>query len=393
MRAVGLPLSPMSWFLVHPSGLRYPIGMTGLRLGRAADNDVVLADEEVSRHHAVIRWQDDRPWIEDSGSRNGTFVDEVRLSGPQPLRPGQVIRLGRTRLQVEFVAASLPAAGPVPPSLPAAVSATPAAAGRGLSPLQAALIGAFIGLAGLVIVFFVVVWPLLRQAAPAPPATPLAPTVAQARALRATAFLLTPIEDTAHSVPATGIVVAERGRILTAYTAVYDATTGQPYNRKSQVLVGLSSDPTRAETSLDRWYLARVVRADRSRDLAVLQIFALQDGSPLPNSFELTPVVLGDTTGLRPGAPLLLLSFGTGQNRVLSFAQAVLTDVVADAELGLARGWLQTDIVLGREHLGGPVLDNQARLVGLYTGATVAGGRTGLVRSLDAAQLLLRGAD
>jgi len=382
----------MSWFLVHPSGLRYPIGVTGLRLGRAADNDVVLADEEVSRHHAVIRWQDDRPWIEDGGSRNGTFVDEVRLTGAQPLRPGQVIRLGRTRLQVEFVAASVPAAGPAMPAMPpAAVSATPSAVGAGLSLVQAAFIGALIGLVGLLVIFFAVVWPLLRQAAPAPPSTPLAPTVA--RALRATAFLLTPIEDTANSVPATGIVVAERGRLLTAYTAVYDATTGQPYNRKSQVLVGLSSDPTRAETSLDRWYLARVVRADRNRDLAVLQIFALQDGSPLPNSFDLTPVVLGDTAGLRPGAPLVILSFGSDQNRVLALAQAVLTEVLADTELGLARGWLQTDIVLGREHLGGPVLDNQARLVGLYTGATVAGGRTGLVRSLDAAQFLLRGAD
>jgi hypothetical protein len=379
----------MTWFLVHPSGFRHPIGAAGLRLGRAADNDVVLPDEEVSRYHAVIRWQDGRPWIEDSGSRNGTFVDEVRLAAPQPLRPGQVIRLGRTRLQVEVVAESPPAAGPAPqPMLAAAPAAKP-----DLSLVRAAVIGAIIGLAGLLIVFFLVVWPLMRRAVPPPTPTPLAPTVAQTRALRATAFLLTPIEDTPNSVPATGVVVSERGRVLTAYTAVYDATTGQPYNRKSQVLVGLSSDPTRAETSLDRWYLARVVRADRNRDLAVLQIFALQDGSPLPNSFALTPVVLGDTTGLRPGVPLTILSFGTEPNRVLTFAQATLTEVVADADLGLARGWLQTDLVLGREHLGGPVLDAQARLVGLYTGATVAGGRTGLLRTVDAAQVLLRGAE
>lgn len=382
----------MTWFLVHPSGHRYPIGAAGLRLGRAADNDVVLTDAEVSRHHAVIRWQEAEPWIEDSGSRNGTFVDEVRLTAPQPLRPGQVIRLGRTRLQVEVIPEPRPAA-------PIAMGRTPAEAPPAAMPapepslMRAALIGAFIGLAGLLILFFLVVWPLLRRTVPPPTPTPLAPTVAQARALRATAFLLTPIEDTPNSVPATGVVVGERGRILTAYTAVYDATTGQPYNRKSQVLVGLSSDPTRAETSLDRWYLARVVRADRRRDLAVLQIFALQDGSPLPNSFGLTPVVLGDTAGLRPGAALIILSFGTEQDRVLAFAQAVLTEMVADADLGLARGWLQTDIVLGRENLGGPVLDGQGRLVGLYTGATVAGGRTGLIRSVDAAQVLLRGAE
>ncbi|MCS7039658.1 MAG: FHA domain-containing protein, partial [Caldilineales bacterium] len=154
----------MAWFLVHPSGYRYPIGATGLRLGRAADNDVVLTDEEVSRHHAVIRWQGEEPWIEDSGSRNGTFVDEVRLSAPQPLRPGQVIRLGRTRLQVEVVAEPRPAASAALGQMPAA-AASPAAQPE-LSVVRAALIGAFIGLAGLLIVFFLVVWPLLRRAVP-----------------------------------------------------------------------------------------------------------------------------------------------------------------------------------------------------------------------------------
>ena len=37
---------------------------------------------------------------------------------------------------------------------------------------------------------------------------------------------------------------------------------------------------------------ALVVRADRERDLAVLQIFAQENGAPLPNSFRLRPAPL-----------------------------------------------------------------------------------------------------
>jgi ABC-type multidrug transport system ATPase subunit len=46
-----------------------------VRIGRAADNDLVLADFRVSRHHAEVRRRPDGTWeIVDLGSRNGTYL-------------------------------------------------------------------------------------------------------------------------------------------------------------------------------------------------------------------------------------------------------------------------------------------------------------------------------
>ncbi|WP_051712505.1 FHA domain-containing protein [Spirillospora albida] len=51
-----------------------------LRIGRAADNDVVVADLAVSRHHAELRGAGPgRYRIVDVGSHNGTFVNGVRV--------------------------------------------------------------------------------------------------------------------------------------------------------------------------------------------------------------------------------------------------------------------------------------------------------------------------
>ncbi len=75
----------------------------GLRLGRAPDNDVVLADRRVSRRHARIAADDAAAaagfFIEDLGSSNGTFVDGRRVTRA-PLDRGATITLGDTQLTV-----------------------------------------------------------------------------------------------------------------------------------------------------------------------------------------------------------------------------------------------------------------------------------------------------
>jgi len=52
----------------------------------------------VSAHHARLLYRDNGWWIEDSDSRNGTFLNGQRLPArsPQPLTPSGIIRLGRT---------------------------------------------------------------------------------------------------------------------------------------------------------------------------------------------------------------------------------------------------------------------------------------------------------
>jgi LysM repeat protein len=65
-----------------------------LTLGRAVDNDIVIDDSEVSRHHARLTLRGNDWVLEDLGSRNGTFVNGQRITGPVALRPGSQVALG-----------------------------------------------------------------------------------------------------------------------------------------------------------------------------------------------------------------------------------------------------------------------------------------------------------
>jgi pSer/pThr/pTyr-binding forkhead associated (FHA) protein/predicted Ser/Thr protein kinase len=72
-------------------------------LGRLApDQEGRLGgDPEISRRHArVSRGADRSLEIEDLGSANGTFVNAERIDAPRALRVGDVVRLGRTVLEV-----------------------------------------------------------------------------------------------------------------------------------------------------------------------------------------------------------------------------------------------------------------------------------------------------
>jgi pSer/pThr/pTyr-binding forkhead associated (FHA) protein len=71
-----------------------------LTIGRRAANDVVLEwDSEVSRVHATLERAGD-DWIvaDDGVSRNGTWLNGVRLTGRRRLRDGDVIRVGATAI-------------------------------------------------------------------------------------------------------------------------------------------------------------------------------------------------------------------------------------------------------------------------------------------------------
>jgi DNA-binding winged helix-turn-helix (wHTH) protein len=67
-------------------------------LGRGDDVSVPVTAPGVSRHHARILLEGDEATLEDLGSKNGTWLDEERLSAPARLRDGDVFRLGRERL-------------------------------------------------------------------------------------------------------------------------------------------------------------------------------------------------------------------------------------------------------------------------------------------------------
>jgi pSer/pThr/pTyr-binding forkhead associated (FHA) protein len=76
-----------------------------LLIGRDPACNLVINDVEVSRRHARLLAQSDGYALEDLGSTNGTFVNEQRIKGVVPLKPGAVIRLGdRVKLVFASVA-------------------------------------------------------------------------------------------------------------------------------------------------------------------------------------------------------------------------------------------------------------------------------------------------
>lgn len=70
-------------------------------IGRGQTNQIVIREEQASRHHAEI-FMDDGNWtVRDLESRNGTAIGTERISGDHILAAGDVIRIART--QLEFV--------------------------------------------------------------------------------------------------------------------------------------------------------------------------------------------------------------------------------------------------------------------------------------------------
>ena len=70
----------------------YPLKLGVNTVGRLPDNDVVLEDAYVSRRHcAILVHAGAGPELHDVASKNGTFLNGRRLSGPAPLNSGDEI--------------------------------------------------------------------------------------------------------------------------------------------------------------------------------------------------------------------------------------------------------------------------------------------------------------
>jgi pSer/pThr/pTyr-binding forkhead associated (FHA) protein len=70
-----------------------------LLIGRAPEQGMVLAEDRVSRKHAVIGWEQEQPVLEDLGSTNGTWVNGEPVQR-SPLHVGDRIIIGTSMLQV-----------------------------------------------------------------------------------------------------------------------------------------------------------------------------------------------------------------------------------------------------------------------------------------------------
>lgn len=94
---------PPTQVVVHEPDGRKPrsVRLSGsLQIGRAEACSIRLEDTYVSQVHARLYGEDGRWFVEDLGSTNGTFLNDRRVATPVPVHSGDVVRVGKTLLEL-----------------------------------------------------------------------------------------------------------------------------------------------------------------------------------------------------------------------------------------------------------------------------------------------------
>jgi pSer/pThr/pTyr-binding forkhead associated (FHA) protein len=72
-----------------------------LTVGRAAGCHIALDDRFVSQLHARMFRRDDQCFIEDLGSTNGTFLNDVKVTSPALLSKNDLVRIGNVVMELQ----------------------------------------------------------------------------------------------------------------------------------------------------------------------------------------------------------------------------------------------------------------------------------------------------
>jgi hypothetical protein len=95
-----IPSGLRAWFELVGTAQTFSIKKSMSIIGRVREvADFVIADDELSRHHAALTYADGQFFIEDLDSTNGTFVKDARIKRVH-LQHGDVVRLGRHKLKL-----------------------------------------------------------------------------------------------------------------------------------------------------------------------------------------------------------------------------------------------------------------------------------------------------
>jgi two-component system, cell cycle response regulator len=65
-------------------------------IGRTENSELRITDDGISRQHAKVKCDGDLIFVEDMGSRNGTYVNGRMIKDATPLHDGDKIQVGRT---------------------------------------------------------------------------------------------------------------------------------------------------------------------------------------------------------------------------------------------------------------------------------------------------------
>jgi FhaA, N-terminal domain/FHA domain len=97
------PRVPQAWLAARAPNrpvTRVAVRAGTLRIGRARDNDVVLIDDRVSRHHGQVAVRLGMLVYSDLGSTNGSYVNGGAVT-EIALGPGDVLQVGNSTVTIE----------------------------------------------------------------------------------------------------------------------------------------------------------------------------------------------------------------------------------------------------------------------------------------------------
>ncbi len=80
----------------QPLGKKFPLMPPRICLGRGKKADLSIQDKSISQLHAEFQFRENKIFVVDLQSTNGTFVNDQKIKGPVELKEGDVVRLGTT---------------------------------------------------------------------------------------------------------------------------------------------------------------------------------------------------------------------------------------------------------------------------------------------------------
>ena len=93
--------SPLALIAEDDASVRHALSEGKLTLGSAATSGLLLREPDVSPQHAQLVVSHGHVTVSDLNSASGTYVNERRLGGPAPLRPGDVLRVASRRFRLD----------------------------------------------------------------------------------------------------------------------------------------------------------------------------------------------------------------------------------------------------------------------------------------------------
>ncbi len=224
-----------------------------------------------------------------------------------------------------------------------------------------------------------------RTATPAASPTPTSNSIQNA--LRAVVQILVPAENPDDGTyTGSGSIITSRGYILTNLHVVVDPDTGQMYNSRDEIYIGITVNPNSPPSIA---YRARLVDKDSGWDLALLQITQRRDGSKLPDNLNLYVLPTGNSDALSVGDALTLLGYPGLGGETITLTRGTVSGFLPD------EGWIKTDGEINPGNSGGAALNQAGELIGVPSAGISSKkpqglpGKLGLIRPIRYARALI----